>query len=154
MPMFPLIKNISLNSLNQNNLYSKKALELMEYVLPIERPKWSSMGYVDVYPMDNLFRTKHSSIVINNRSYVTVGDPHSYLVDTFGESYHQVDYRGKSKDPHKPLVFWKWETSLAQEDIPIGLGDDTVACCVIFLGVALSVYTVLTFFCRCTRRKW
>ncbi|XP_031558437.1 uncharacterized protein LOC116294890 [Actinia tenebrosa] len=157
MPIFPLMKDISSISLNESNLYNKKALKLMEYVLPIERPKWSSMGYVDVYPMDNLFRTESSNIVINNRNYTTVGDPHSYLVEVFGESYHQVDYRGKSKDPHKPWVFWKWKSSLAQEDVPSGLTDDKLGCCVMFLGIALMSYTVLKFCyhsCSFTRRKW
>ena len=114
MPLFPL--RTKLSNLFSYDLFNEQILELMRAILPMTKPEWNSVGYIDIYPYEGV-QTASTNITINGRQYKTHSNPELYLAKVFGESWRQIQRSFKSTDPHKPWI-WKLDTIRVQEDIP------------------------------------
>ena len=155
MPLFPLKTQVP--NLFKHDLFSKTIVEQMKGVLPIEQPKWNSIGYVDIYPYEGA-RTTPTNVTINGRNYKTHGDPETYLAKAFGHSWKQIQPRYKSKDPHKPWI-WKLDTSMVQEDIPspkgyCGIFKTSAMVTLGIIGFPFIICTFLPFLVRNVKNIW
>lgn len=136
IPQFPLTTHI--NNLSVYNLFSEATLEQLRDALPFEKPDWGTLGYVDIYPYeDHPTFGQPSYITINGQQYKSHSDPQSHLVKAFGESWREVNYRFKSKDPHKPWI-WQFDTSLKQEDTSIS-SNCSFYVSIIFINMLLVI---------------
>ena len=143
MPLFPL--KTQLPGIFNHDLFSKTIVEQMKGVLPIIRPQWNSMGYVDIYSYEGP-KTSPTNVTINGRSYKTHSNPEAYLEKAFGNSWREFHHGKRSKEPHKPWL-WKLDTSLVQEDVPTpkeycGLHQTSS---VVILGIASFPFIICTF---------
>lgn len=143
MPLFPLKTHVP--NLFNYDLFSRTILEQMRGIVPIEKPEWNSIGYVDIYPYEGT-RTMAINITINGRDYKTHSNPELYLAKAFGKSWRQVQYGFKSKDPHKPWI-WRLDTSIIQEDIPNSNSYCIIYqnCCKFLLATVTFLFIVLIF---------
>jgi hypothetical protein len=120
LPLSPLVRYIP-NSyvLSESNLFRQEVLEMMQDMLPIQKPDWKSLTYVDFYPYDKIYKTNTSNVTIDGRDYLTGRNPHSLLFEWFGKGYMSTDDKDRTNsDPissKKPPSIWKkfWDKALA-----------------------------------------
>ncbi|XP_028413889.1 uncharacterized protein LOC114536739 [Dendronephthya gigantea] len=136
MPLFPLKTHIP-NLLN-NDLFSQKVLDQMRGFIPISKPEWNSIGYVDMYAYEG-GRTVPTNITINGLNYKTHSNPEQYLAKTFGSSWRQAHLSGRSHEPHKPWI-WRLDTSRVQEDIPT-----LESYCIIYQNCSMGFLSIVSF---------
>ena len=143
MPLFPLKTYVP--HLFKHDLFSNTIIEQMKVVLPVLRPEWNSIGYVDIYPYEGS-NTSPANVTINGRSYKTHSNPQAYLKKAFGQHWQQIRPGYKSKDPHKPWL-WKLDTSLLQEDTPTPKGYCGLyqKSSMVILGIVSFPFIICTF---------